>query len=62
MTKTPVYEDVSTHLTQLTNSVKAETKLRFKLELLEWLTDEIKAKRIPVSKGTKSIIEYIKAN
>lgn len=59
MTKTPIYEDVSAHLTALTNSVKAETELRYKLALLEWLTTELEAKRIPVSKGIKSVIEYI---
>ena len=59
MTKTPVYDDVTTHLTALTNSVRAEAQLRYKLELLDWLTAELQAKRIPVSKGIKTVIEYI---
>ena len=59
MTKPPVLDDVTTHLTALTNSVRAEAQLRYKLELLDWLTAELQAKRIPVSKGIKTVIEHI---
>jgi len=61
-TNTPIYDELSKNMTELRDLAYKRGHIEARLELLDHIKTELKAKRLPASKGVQLIIEKLSNN
>lgn len=58
-TNTPIFDELSKNITDIRDLAYKRGHIEARLELLNYIKAELKAKRLPASKGVQLIIERL---
>lgn len=58
-TNTPIYDELSKNMSELRDLAYKRGHIEARLQLLDYIKTELKAKRLPASKGVQLIIERL---
>lgn len=61
-TNTPIFDQLSANMSELRDLAYKRGHIEARLELLNYIKEELKAKRLPASKGVQLIIEKLSDN
>ncbi len=61
MSDTPIFTELNENMKQLRETAFRHGYLTAQVELIEYITEELKAKRLSPSKGVRNIVEKLTA-
>lgn len=62
MNETPIFTELNENMKQLRETAFRHGYLTAQMELIEYITEELKAKRLSPSKGVRNIVEKLTAH